>query len=52
MIKAKKAFIPPYRQKEKYSELDIYYEDGVDESYDDDELSLAEAGFMKGYLGC
>ena len=32
-------------------ELDIYTEEGIDEYIDDDSITPAEQGFMKGYLG-
>ena len=33
-----------------YDTMDIYEEDMVDEYIDNDEISDAEEGFMKGYL--
>ena len=36
---------------DKDGELDIYTEEGIDESMDDDKISPSEQGFMKGYLG-
>ena len=29
---------------------DIYQEEGIDAAFDDDEISDAEEGFMRGYL--
>lgn len=34
---------------EDVPEEDVYSEDGVEELLDDDELSAAEEGFMRGY---
>jgi hypothetical protein len=36
---------------DKEDELDIYTEEGINESVDDDAISPIEQGFMMGYLG-
>lgn len=33
------------------SDQDLYTMDGIDASSDDDEISIAEEGFMRGYRG-
>lgn len=40
----------PLWDKEE-EDLDVYDEDGIELSTDNDEMSDAEAAFMKGYLG-
>ena len=37
--------------QDKEDELDIYTEEGAENSVDDDGISPTEQGFMKGYLG-
>ena len=36
---------------EKDEELDIYTEEGMENYVDDDTITSAEQGFMRGYLG-
>jgi len=42
---------PLWDKEEKDDDLDVYDEDGIELSTENDELSDEEAGFMKGYLG-
>ena len=36
---------------EEQEEMDIYTANGIMEYFDDDEISIQEEGFMRGYLG-
>jgi hypothetical protein len=39
------------KEQDREDELDIYTEEGINESIDDDAISNTEQGFMIGYLG-
>ena len=50
-MKAKKAHIVDLLGRYEQAETrDVYSEHGIDELFDDDELTSVEEGFLKGYL--
>ena len=49
-ITVKRFKIVKIRQREDFEPYDIYSDVGLDENCDNDEVSCAEEGFMRGYL--